>query len=160
MAQLSAGILMWRRGANGVELLLGHFGGPFWAKRDAGAWAIPKGLVEPGETLEACARREFEEELGVRPEGALTPLGRIRQKGGKWVEAFALEGDLDADAIVSNGFRVEWPPRSGRYEVHPEIDRASWFGLAEAREKILPSQRPILDLFERHGGIVAPAEGG
>jgi predicted NUDIX family NTP pyrophosphohydrolase len=161
MAELSAGILMWRRGAaGGVEVLLGHFGGPIWARRDTGAWAIPKGMVEPGEDLEACARREFEEELGVRPEGALVPLGRIRQKGGKWVEAFALEGDLDAAAIVSNGFTLEWPPRSGRFQSHPEIDRAAWFALAEAREKILPSQRPILDLLEQRLGIVAPAERG
>jgi predicted NUDIX family NTP pyrophosphohydrolase len=149
MAQVSAGIAMWRRGTAGEpEVLLGHFGGPIWAKRDAGAWAIPKGLVEPGEELEACARREFEEELGVKPEGVLTPLGRIRQKGGKWVEAFALEGDLDAGAIVSNSFTLEWPPKSGRVQSFPEIDRAAWFGLAEARDKILPSQLPILDLFE------------
>ena len=161
MAELSAGILMWRRSADGaLEVLLGHFGGPFWAKRDAGAWAIPKGLVEPGEELEACARREFEEELGVKPDGPLTPLGRIRQKGGKWVEAFALEGDLDADAIRSNSFTLEWPPRSGRFETHPEIDRAAWFPLEEAREKILPSQSAILDLFEEQGGIVAGAERG
>jgi predicted NUDIX family NTP pyrophosphohydrolase len=148
MAQLSAGILMWRRGAGGTEVLLGHFGGPVWAKRDAGAWAIPKGLVAPGEELEACARREFEEELGVRPEGALTPLGRIRQKGGKWVEAFALEGNVDAGAIVSNIFTMEWPPKSGRFQSYPEIDRAAWFTLAEAREKILPSQLPILGLLD------------
>lgn len=149
MAQVSAGIAMWRRGAaGGVQVLLGHFGGPFWAKRDAGAWAIPKGLVEEGESPEACARREFEEELGTRPEGALVPLGRIRQKGGKWVEAFALEGDLDADAIVSNIFTLEWPPKSGRVQSWPEIDRAQWFTLAEAREKILPSQLAILDLLE------------
>ena len=119
-----------------------------WAKRDAGAWAIPKGLVEEGEELAACARREFEEELGVRPEGELVPLGRIRQKGGKWVEAFALEGDLDAGSIVSNSYKVEWPPRSGRFGTYPEIDRAGWFTLAEAREKILPSQLPILDALE------------
>jgi predicted NUDIX family NTP pyrophosphohydrolase len=149
MAPLSAGILMWRRNAAGeTELLLGHFGGPYWAKRDAGAWAIPKGLVEAGETAEQAARREFAEELGTMPEGPLLPLGRIRQKGGKWVEAFALEGELDADAIVSNRFTLEWPPRSGRFADHPEIDRAAWFTLAEAREKILPSQLPILDLFE------------
>jgi predicted NUDIX family NTP pyrophosphohydrolase len=149
MAQTSAGIAMWRRSAaGGIEVLLGHFGGPIWAKRDAGAWAIPKGLVEPGEELEACARREFEEELGVRPGGTLVPLGRIRQKGGKWVEAFAIEGDLDAEAIVSNRFTLEWPPKSGRVQSWPEIDRARWFGLAEARAKILPSQRPILDLLE------------
>ena len=148
MAQASAGILMWRRRAGGIEVLLGHFGGPFWAKRDAGAWAIPKGLIEPGEEAEACARREFAEEHGTAPEGPLVPLGRIRQKGGKWVEAFALEGDLDAEAIVSNMFTVEWPPKSGRFQSHPEIDRAAWLTLAEAREKILPSQRAILDLFE------------
>ena len=148
MAQVSAGILMWRRRAGGVEVLLGHFGGPYWVKRDAGAWAIPKGLIEPGEDAEAAARREFAEELGVRPEGPLVPLGRIRQKGGKWVEAFALEGYLDAEAIVSNEFTVEWPPKSGRFQRYPEIDRARWFSLAEAREKILPSQRAILDLFE------------
>lgn len=159
MAELSAGILMWRRGAGGVEVLLGHFGGPIWAKRDAGAWAIPKGLVEPGEELEACARREFEEELGVRPEGPLVPLGRIRQKGGKEVEAFALEGKLDPAAIVSNTFTLEWPPRSGRFQAWPEIDRAAWFTLPEARAKILPSQAAILDLLERRLGIVARAEG-
>lgn len=149
MALLSAGILMWRRSpGGGVEVLLGHFGGPLWARRDAGAWAIPKGLVEDGETAEQAARREFAEELGTIPEGPLARLGRIRQKGGKWVEAFALEGDLDADAIVSNHFTLEWPPKSGRFASHPEIDRAAWFGLAEAREKILPSQLPILDRFE------------
>ena len=148
MAQSSAGILMWRSRADGVEVLLGHFGGPFWAKRDAGAWAIPKGLIEPGEEPEAGARREFAEELGTTPEGALVPLGRIRQKGGKWVEAFALEGDLEAGAIVSNPFTVEWPPKSGRFQSFPEIDRAAWFTLAEARAKILPSQLAILDLFE------------
>jgi predicted NUDIX family NTP pyrophosphohydrolase len=146
---LSAGILMWRRSAGGaVEVLLGHFGGPLWAKRDAGAWAIPKGMVEEGETAEQAARREFAEEIGTKPEGALAPLGRIRQRGGKWVEAFALEGDLDAGAIVSNHFTLEWPPKSGRFSGHPEIDRAAWFALAEARAKILPSQLPILDRFE------------
>jgi predicted NUDIX family NTP pyrophosphohydrolase len=149
MAQVSAGILMWRRSARGdVEVLLGHFGGPFWAKRDAGAWVIPKGLIEEGESAEQAARREFAEELGTAPEGPLIPLGSIRQKGGKWVEAFALEGDLDAAAILSNNFTLEWPPKSGRFASHPEIDRAAWFGLAEARTKILPSQLPILDRFE------------
>jgi predicted NUDIX family NTP pyrophosphohydrolase len=160
MKKLSAGILMWRRGANGVEVLLGHFGGPIWAKRDAGAWAIPKGLVEPGEALDACARREFEEELGARPEGPLVPLGRIRQKGGKEVEAFALEGELDPAAIAGNRFTLEWPPKSGRFQSWPEIDRAAWFTLPEARAKILPSQNAILDLLERQLGIVARAERG
>ena len=149
MPQLSAGILMWRRHGGGREVLLAHFGGPQWQNRDAGAWAIPKGLVEAGEDLEACARREFEEELGVRPDGELIALGRIRQKGGKLVEPFALEGDLDPAAISSNSFTVEWPPRSGRVRTYPEVDRAAWFPLAEAREKILPSQLPILDAFER-----------
>jgi predicted NUDIX family NTP pyrophosphohydrolase len=145
MTLLSAGILMWRRSAGGaVEVLLGHFGGPLWARRDAGAWA---GLIEAGESAEQAARREFAEELGTMPEGPLIPLGRIRQKGGKWVEAFTLEGDLDAEAIVSNRFTLEWPPGSGRFADHPEIDRAAWFTLAEAREKILPSQAQILDLF-------------
>ena len=145
---LSAGILLWRHGANGVEVLLGHFGGPRWARKDAGAWAIPKGVVEAGETPEQAARREFLEELGVPAEGDLVPLGRIRQKGGKSVEAFALEGEFDSAAIRSNSFTLEWPPRSGRVQSFPEIDRAQWFTLAEAREKILPSQAPILDLFE------------
>jgi predicted NUDIX family NTP pyrophosphohydrolase len=158
MSELSAGILMWRRGPDGiVEVLLGHFGGPIWTKRDAGAWAIPKGLVEPGEDLEACARREFEEEIGVKPVGALTPLGRIRQKGGKWVEAFALQGDLDESQIVSNTFMLEWPPKSGRRQAFPELDRAAWFSIPEAREKILPSQRPLLDLLDQSPAIVAPA---
>ena len=149
MPPLSAGILMWRRRGGGREVLLAHFGGPQWRNRDAGAWAIPKGLVEAGEDLEACARREFEEELGVRPDGELVALGRIRQKGGKFVEPFALEGDLDPAAISSNSFTVEWPPRSGRVQTYPEVDRAAWFSLPEAREKILPSQLPILDAFER-----------
>ena len=145
---LSAGILMWRHGAGGaLEVLLGHFGGPLWAKKDAGAWAIPKGVVEAGETPEQAARREFEEELGAPAEGALIKLGQIRQAGGKMVEAFALEGTLDAAAISSSLFTLEWPPRSGRFQAFPEIDRACWFTLAEAREKILPSQAPLLDLL-------------
>lgn len=144
----SAGILLWRHGSESVEVLLGHFGGPLWARKDAGAWAIPKGLVEAGETPEQAARREFQEELGFPADGALIPLGCIRQKGGKFVEAFALEGDLDAAAIRSNMFTLEWPPRSGRMQSFPELDRAGWFTLAEAREKILPSQARLLDLLE------------
>jgi predicted NUDIX family NTP pyrophosphohydrolase len=139
---------MYRRRGGGIEVLLGHFGGPYWRHKDAGAWAIPKGMVEPGETAEDAARREFEEELGTRPEGALCPLARIRQTGGKWVEAFALEGDLDAGAIQSNHFTSEWPPRSGKMGSYPEIDRAGWFTFAEARTKILPSQLPLLDSLE------------
>ena len=149
MSRLSAGILLWRRRAGKREVLLVHFGGPQWQGRDAGAWGIPKGLVEPGEDHAACARREFEEELGTMPTGEIVPLGRIRQKGGKLVEAFALEGDLDPETIVSNRFTVEWPPRSGRLRSYPEVDRAGWFAADEARAMILPSQLPILDAFER-----------
>ena len=147
MPQESAGILMYRRSGDVLEVLLAHFGGPYWANKDDGAWAIPKGLIEPGETPEAAARREFHEELGTRVVAPLTPLGRLRQKGGKYVEAFALEGDLDAGAIVSNSFTVEWPPRSGRFQSYPEVDRAAWFTLDEARVKMLASQLPLLDLL-------------
>lgn len=139
---------MWRRSPQGPQVLLGHFGGPYWARKDEGAWAIPKGLIEPGESPEQAARREFREEMGADPIGMLVPLGTIRQSGGKRVEAFALEGDFDTAALVSNQFEVEWPPRSGRMQSCPEIDRAAWFGLDEARAKILPSQRPLLEALE------------
>lgn len=109
---------------------------------------IPKGGVEEGEDIAACALREFEEELGTRPPGEPRPLCRIRQSGGKWVEAFLLEGDLDPERIVSTHFEVEWPPRSGEYQSHPEVDRAAWFTLPEARALILPSQAPLLDALE------------
>ena len=150
MGAMSAGIMFWRRAGVGVELLLAHFGGPLWAHRDEGAWAIPKGAVEPGETPAAAALREFAEELGTVPAGIPVPLGRIRQAGGKWVEAFALEGDLDPATVVSNRFDLEWPPRSGRIRSFPEIDRAAWLDLATARAKILPSQRRLIDLLEAH----------
>jgi predicted NUDIX family NTP pyrophosphohydrolase len=148
VAPRSAGILLHRRRAGALEVLLVHPGGPFWRSRDEGAWMIPKGLVEEGEEAAACALREFEEELGTRPEGVPVPLCRVRQSGGKWVEAFALEGDLDAGRIVSNRFELEYPPNSGRFQSFPEVDRAAWFGMATAREKILPSQQPILDCLE------------
>lgn len=151
MTALSAGILLYRLRGNRIEVLLAHPGGPFWRGKDAGAWMIPKGLVEAGENAAAAALREFEEELGTRPTGTPRALCRIRQAGGKWVEAFALEGDLDADRIVSNHFDLEWPPRSGRFQSFPEIDRAAWFSLDEAGEKILPSQRPILDALRNDG---------
>ena len=150
MALISAGILMWRRRGEAVEILLTHFGGPMWRNKDDGAWAIPKGLIEPGESPDQAARREFEEELGAKAEGDLVPLGRIRQKGGKWVEAFALEGDLDTDSIVSNRVTREWPPRSKRYRSWPEVDRAQWFSIDQAERRILPSQLPILEALEAH----------
>ena len=141
----SAGLLLHRNRRGRLEVLLVHPGGPYWQGRDDGAWMIPKGLVEPGEEPLACALREFGEELGIRPEGAPRPLARIRQAGGKYVEAFALEGDLDPASIVSNSFELEWPPRSGRIQSYPEVDRAAWFAIEEARTKILPSQLPLLD---------------
>ena len=149
MPIISAGILLYRRCEGAIEVLLVHPGGPFWRNKDEGAWMMPKGMVEEGEDHAACALREFEEELGTRPSGTPQPLCRIRQKGGKYVEAFALEGDLDPEAIRSNHFTAEWPPRSGRFASFPEIDRAGWFGPEEARAKILASQRPLLDLLER-----------
>jgi predicted NUDIX family NTP pyrophosphohydrolase len=148
VALTSAGILLYRRRGAAVEVLLIHPGGPFWRNKDAGAWMIPKGQVETDEEPLACALREFEEELGIRPEGEPRRLCRIRQKGGKWVEAFALEGDLDAERIVSNTFRLEYPPKSGAYRDFPEVDAAAWYGLDDARAKILPSQAPILDALE------------
>ena len=126
-------------------MLLVHPGGPYWRNRDRGAWQLPKGLVEPGEEPAAAARREAEEELGIRLQGELDPLGSVRQKGGKMVEAFALEHDLDPDSIVSNTFTLEWPPRSGRIQSFPEADAARWFALGEARNWILASQAPIID---------------
>ena len=146
----SAGILLYRFRGGAPEVLLVHPGGPFWRNKDAGAWMILKGLVEPGETALAAARREFAEELGSPAPAASEPLCTVRQKGGKWVEAFAAEGDLDADAIVSIGFQCEWPPRSGQLQTFPEVDRAKWFDLEGGRRMILPSQLPILDaLAER-----------
>lgn len=153
MAALSAGILLYRFRRGRIEVLLVLPGGPYWRGRDAGAWQIPKGAVEVGEDHAACALREFEEELGARPRGTPRPLARIRQAGGKWVEAFALEGDLDPDGIVSNRFEMEWPPRSGRRESFPEIARAAWFDLDGARAKMLPSQLPLLDALEGGGNF-------
>ena len=143
----SAGIVLYRRTADGaVEVLLGHMGGPFWARKDAGAWTIPKGEVGPGDEPVAVARREFEEELGVAvPTGDLVDLGEVRQAGGKVVRAWAVEGDLDADDIVSNTFELEWPPRSGRFQAFPEIDRAAWMSVESARAAIIEAQRLLLD---------------
>ena len=146
MPERSAGILLHRGSGAALEVLLVHPGGPFFARKDAGAWSIPKGLYEEGEQPLACARREFAEELGSPcPEGPALELGEIRQRNGKRVVAFAVAGDLDADAITSNTFTLEWPPRSGRTQEFPEVDRAAWFAIDEARMKILPSQAPLLD---------------
>src|SRR3954470_6494105 len=152
MPARSAGILLHRAGPTGPEVLLVHPGGPFWAKRDLGAWSIPKGEDGDGEEPLACALREFEEELGSAPPDDAEPvdLGEVRQKSGKVVHAWALPGDLDATGVRSNTFTIEWPPRSGAMREFPEVDRAGWFGLDAAREKILPAQAPLLDrLAER-----------
>ena len=149
MAIVSAGILMYHRGQAGLAVLLVHPGGPFWQNRDLGAWSIPKGEMDDGEDPEAAARREFAEELGVAASGPLRPLGQVRQRGGKIVLAYGLEGKLDTGAVRSNQIPIEWPPRSGRMIQIPEIDRAEWFTVPLAREKILASQRPFLDRLER-----------
>ena len=145
MAKQSAGILLHRRRNGATEVLLVHPGGPLWSKRDDGAWSIPKGESEPGESAEAVALREFREEVGCDVPGELKPLAPVRQPGGKRVLAFAVAGDCDADKVRSNTFTMEWPPRSGRRQEFPEVDRAGWFGLAEARRKIMPGQAPLLD---------------
>lgn len=146
MAKSSAGILLHRVIDGRLEVLLGHMGGPYWANKDEGAWSIPKGEYEPGEVPLDVARREFEEEFGVPvPDGEVVSLGEIRQAGGKHVVAWAVAGDLDADAVVSNTFEIEWPPRSGRLQEFPEIDRAAWFDLEIARAKIITAQRQFLD---------------
>jgi predicted NUDIX family NTP pyrophosphohydrolase len=143
----SAGVLL-RRPASG-EVLLVHPGGPFWAKRDLGAWSIPKGEYVDGEAAEAAARREFLEELGVEAPRELRDLGTVRQKNGKEVRAFLGEGDLDAGSIVSNTFTMEWPPRSGRQAEFPEVDRAEWFTVEAAREKLVPAQAAFLDRLDQ-----------
>jgi predicted NUDIX family NTP pyrophosphohydrolase len=147
----SAGIVLYRRHGEGIEILLGHMGGPYWARKDDGAWSIPKGEYVDGEEPLAAARREFAEELGhPAPDGVPVDLGQITQRNGKVVTAFAFEGELDADAVVSNTFELEWPPRSGRLQAFPEIDRAAWFPPAEARTKAIPSQGELFDRLERH----------
>jgi predicted NUDIX family NTP pyrophosphohydrolase len=145
VAKLSAGLLLYRRRGGALEVFLVHPGGPFWAKKDAGAWSIPKGETDPEEDHLAAARREFAEETGLQADGRFLPLTPIRQSGGKIVHAFALEGDFDPSTIQSNSFEIEWPPRSGRKRSFPEIDRAAWFSLDEARQKINPAQRALLD---------------
>jgi predicted NUDIX family NTP pyrophosphohydrolase len=149
MAVLSAGLLVWRRAGSGLEVLIVHPGGPFWARRDEGAWSLPKGEVEPGGVPLDTARREFREELGLAvPEGPLTELGEIRQAGSKRVVAWALESDLDLDGWRSNTFEIEWPPRSGRRASFPEIDRAEWCALELAAVRLNPAQRHFLGVLE------------
>jgi predicted NUDIX family NTP pyrophosphohydrolase len=151
VAKRSAGILLYRVAGGEPEVLLVHPGGPFWARKDARAWSIPKGEYDDSEEPQACARREFEEETGVQlPESELIELGSVTQKGGKVVTAWAAEGDLDAEAVQSNTFEMEWPPRSGRTAEFPEIDRAGWFGVDTAREKLVSAQVEFVDrLLER-----------
>jgi predicted NUDIX family NTP pyrophosphohydrolase len=151
MPKISAGILMYRHGDAGIEVLLVHPGGPFWRNRDLGAWSIPKGEFLEGENPEAVARREFAEELGVELTGPLQPLGQLRQRGGKTVIGYAAKGALDVANVRSNQVPIEWPPRTGRIIHIPEIDRAEWFDLPLARKKILASQQPFLDRLENLG---------
>ena len=152
MTRISAGLLLYRQSATGLEVLLVHPGGPFWAKKDAGAWSIPKGEPEPGEDLAAAARRELAEETGCTVTGELLPLGSLRQPSGKLVHAWAVRADFDPEHLVSGTFTMEWPPRSGREQSFPEVDRASWFPLAEARTRLLRGQVGFLDRLERKLG--------
>ena len=146
-------MVLYRRRGAALEVLLVHPGGPMWARRDLGAWSIPKGEYEPEEEPLAAARREFEEELGTAPpDGPVEDLGEIRQKSGKRVRAWALAGDLDAEQVRSNTFEFEWPPRSGKTIDVPEVDRAEWFGLEIAREKINPAQVALLDRLQELQG--------
>jgi predicted NUDIX family NTP pyrophosphohydrolase len=140
---------MFRRCGAEPEVLLVHPGGPFWTRRDLGAWSIAKGEFAPGEDPLAAARREFEEETGIVPEGEFLPLRPCRQRSGKVVHAWAFEGDCDPVAIVSNTFVMEWPPRSGRQQTFPEVDRAEWFPLEEAKRKLLPGQVGLVDELEQ-----------
>ncbi len=142
---ISAGLLLFRRTPGGLEVFLAHPGGPFWAAKDAGAWSIPKGIVEEGEELLAAARREFTEETGLHPQEPFVPLGSIRQKAGKEVHAWAWEGDADPDKVHSNTMRAEWPRGSGRWLTFPEVDRCAWFDLPTARQKINAAQAELLD---------------
>ena len=146
--QRSAGILLFREGGSATEVLLIKPGGPFWRNKDAGAWMIPKGVIEPGEAPAEAALREFEEETGTRLDAVPFPLATIRQSGGKIVEAFAVEGDLDAGSIQSIEFEMEWPPKSGQRQSFPEAKEARWMAIEEARQMILPSQLPVLDALE------------
>jgi predicted NUDIX family NTP pyrophosphohydrolase len=145
---LSAGILLYRRRSSETQVLLIHPGGPYWAKKQAGAWMIPKGGVDAGEKPADAALREFQEELGSPPPAEAFPLCRVKQSGGKVVEVFAAEGDFDPATLKSSDFEMEWPPRSGRMQLYPEADDVRWMTLTEARRMMLPSQMPMLDALE------------
>lgn len=152
-AKRSAGLLVFRRAGAGIQVLLGHMGGPFWARKDAGAWSIPKGEYDADEPPQAAARREFREELGMPPpDGPLIELGDVRQAGGKIVSAWAVEGDLDPVDVVPGTFQLEWPRGSGRMQEFPEVDRVSWFDLDSARAKIVSAQRDLLDRLAQRLG--------
>ncbi len=149
----SAGLLLFRHTDRGLEVLLGHMGGPFFARRDAGAWSVPKGEYEPDETAWDAARREFQEELGLAPpEGEAIELGEVRQSNGKVVTAWAIEADLDPATMVPGTFRTEWPPKSGQVQEFPELDRVEWLGLERAREVIVTAQATFLDRLAEHSG--------
>ncbi|KPK91068.1 MAG: NUDIX hydrolase [Deltaproteobacteria bacterium SM23_61] len=145
MAKKSAGLLMFRRVSGGVEVFLVHPGGPFWARKDEGAWSIPKGEYASGEDPLETARREFQEETGFQASGEFIPLTSLKQPSGKVISAWALEGDCDAASIRSNTFSMEWPPRSGKQQEFPEVDRAGWFTIPAGKEKILKGQAPFLE---------------
>jgi predicted NUDIX family NTP pyrophosphohydrolase len=159
VAKLSAGIVLFRRRGARVEVMLVHPGGPFWAKKDLGAWSIPKGLVNEGEDRPAAAKREFEEETGMAVEGECLDLGLYKQPGGKTIAAFAQEGDFDPAALRSNSFSIEWPPHSGRAVEFPEVDKAGWFSLAEAIEKATKGQKAIIAALAEKLGFETPKEG-
>jgi predicted NUDIX family NTP pyrophosphohydrolase len=148
-SNVSAGILLFRQGKEGLEVFLGHPGGPFWRNRDDGAWTIPKGILEPGEEPFRCAVREFREETGIELSGPYVELGSIRQKAGKVVHAWAVEGDADEASITSNQARLEWPRGSGRWITYPEVDRCGWFSPEEARRKLIPAQAELVERLER-----------
>ena len=153
MGKESAGLLMYRVKTGKLEFLLVHPGGPFWKAKDAGAWTLPKGELGAGEEPLTAAKREFEEELGLKPSGPFVELGSIKQKAGKVVHAWAFAGDCEPSQLQSNTFEMEWPPRSGRRQTFPEVDRAEFFAIEIAREKINPAQRPFLEkLSERLAG--------
>ncbi len=145
----SAALVLYRRRGGVVEVLLVHPGGPFWQRRDDGAWSFPKGEFGDGERAQDAARREFAEETGTAIDAPLTALTPVRQRGGKVVHPFAAQGDLDATKLISNTFELEWPPKSGRVQCFPEVDRAAWFDIGAARPKLIDGQRPILDEIER-----------